>query len=170
MLLDVSKALVAPGNEIAFEGSIPLPDAAVLDEAIAFPEPVYISGTYVSLGDVIVLRGNIAFTAAAGCARCLRPAQHGFEAAFEAQFSLVADPEDPDLYVYEGAFINPAQVAADTALMALPLQWLCGRGCKGLCPTCGTDRNSFPCTCQSGGKLASLSALKQLMVQDESEV
>ena len=153
MLLDVSKALVAPGNEIAFEGAIPLPEAAVLDEAVAFPEPVRVSGAYVSLGDMIVLRGGIAFTAAARCARCLNGARHAFEVPFEAQFSLMPDPDNPDLYAYDGAFIDPARLVADTALMALPLQWLCGPECKGLCPACGTDRNSFPCTCQSGGTM-----------------
>ena len=32
---------------------------------------------------------------------------------------------------------------------ALPIQPLCQADCTGLCPTCGTNRNTAPCGCET---------------------
>jgi uncharacterized protein len=32
---------------------------------------------------------------------------------------------------------------------ALPIQPLCQPDCAGLCPTCGTNRNTAPCGCET---------------------
>lgn len=173
MLLDVSKALVAPGNEIPFSGEISLPDTEVLGEAVSYPAAA-LTGVYSSVGNAIVLRGEIKFSAAARCARCLQPGENAYVTSFDASFILEEDPENPDLYVYDGAWIDPMQMAADAALLALPMQLLCRDDCRGLCPVCGADRNETPCACQAEGQ-TSLSALKQLLaekqtVQNEREV
>ncbi|MFH1756381.1 MAG: DUF177 domain-containing protein [Candidatus Latescibacterota bacterium] len=38
-------------------------------------------------------------------------------------------------YIYENLIIN------------IPIRILCDEGCKGLCPDCGADLNSNPCSC-----------------------
>lgn len=176
MLLDVSKALAAPGTEIPFDGELQLSETLVLGETVRFREAARLSGTYTSIGEVVSLKGHIAFAAEARCARCLAQGERAFHVPFEAVFAMSENPEDPDQYVYDGAFIDPARMADDAALLALPMQWLCREDCRGLCPICGANHNHAQCTCRSVEKETSLSALRQLLnanekaAQDESEV
>lgn len=161
MLLDVSKALAAQGQDIPFSGEVRLSDTQVLGGPVCFIAPARIEGVYASVGDVITLRGMLAFSAEARCARCLADTVLTFETPFDASFALRENPEDPDLYVYDGAWIDITQMAEDAAQLSLPIQWRCSDECKGLCPVCGADRNVTPCTCRTEAKESSLSALKQ---------
>ena len=42
----------------------------------------------------------------------------------------------------------------DELLIELPMNPLCSEECKGLCPTCGTNRNKENCQCTRRGNLA----------------
>ena len=41
-------------------------------------------------------------------------------------------------------------VLREQVLLSLPVRTLCKPDCKGLCPRCGANRNSQPCTCDEG--------------------
>ena len=171
MRLDVSKALVAEGNAIPFSVDVRLPDIEMFRETIAFPDAAKLTGTYTYMGDVIEVKACMAFTAHAHCSWCLTPVTQDFETPIEAAYSLAPDPENPDLYLYDGAWIDPSDMAADAACLAMPMQWRCCAGCKGLCPVCGTDRNHTLCSCRSEGTYQHpFAALKPLLNEDESEV
>lgn len=177
MLLDVSKALVAEGQEIPFEAEVALPETVLLGETVTFPSPARLCGVYASIGDTIRIRGTLTFTASAACMRCLKPSAQTIETPVDALYALAPDPANPDLYTYDGAWINPARMAGDMAMLALPMQWLCEAGCRGLCPVCGADRNLTPCTCrQEDAEANPFAALQQMQfkpemrTQDESEV
>jgi len=171
MRLDVSKALAAEGEEIPFAGTLDLPGTEVLGEAVTFPVPAELTGSYASVGETVHLRGNMAFTAASRCSLCLKPVKEAFHTSFDAVFSLSKDPGNPDLYAYDGAWIDPAAMAEDAAQLALPMRWLCARDCQGLCPHCGADRNTTSCTCRMEAETKHpFSALQQLLTEDESEV
>lgn len=67
----------------------------------------------------------------------------------------------------------------DVAREAIFLQWttrpLCTEECKGLCPTCGINRNGLECACVEGPLDLRLEPLRELLVrkprqkQDEEE-
>ena len=171
MRLDVSKALVAQGEEVPFSLEIQLPDTVLLGEPVAFPDAVSLQGACISVGEVISLRGELRFTASSRCVLCLTQAEKSFAVPFEVIYALTPDPENPDLYVYDGAWIDPADAVADAALLALPMQWRCAETCKGLCPVCGVDRNMTSCSCRMEMQQKHpFSALQQLLNEDESEV
>lgn len=93
------------------------------------------------------------------CSRCLE----GFETAIEADFFLIIVPEAVEFAVGESEvseedaylFYAPEGkaelelIAAEQILLHLPLKPVCDAGCKGLCPTCGADRNQIECGCRS---------------------
>ena len=90
---------------------------------------------------------------------------------FDAVFALAPNPDNPDLYLYEGKELDLTDMATDAATLALPMQWRCRPDCKGLCPVCGADRNLTSCSCrQDSGKENPFAVLQQLMTEDESEV
>ena len=56
----------------------------------------------------------------------------------------------------------------EALLLELPLRLVCSENCKGICPSCGVNRNIAPCTCQEGGERQNpFSALSELLTEDE---
>ena len=71
--------------------------------------------------------------------------------------------EDVGLLYFRGEEINLQQGIQEQVVMALPVQPLCGRNCKGLCPQCGSDLNLKDCKCErevNSNKFAVLKNLK----------
>lgn len=64
-----------------------------------------------------------------------------------------------------GIEINPAALLWEEFSLALPVKPLCGDGCKGLCPVCGKNRNTDPCSCAVNEGDPRLAALRGLTVK-----
>ncbi len=54
-------------------------------------------------------------------------------------------------------------IIRDEVSLALPLVPLCKKDCLGLCPTCGTDLNTAPCSGHADESDSPFSALQQLL-------
>ena len=152
MRLDVSKALASEGNEIPFASEIWLSDIFMFGEVIHFQTPAKLAGTCQSVGKTVKIRGELSFVAQARCSLCLKPIESPFTIPAEAEYALSEDAlsaenRNPDVYFYDGAWIDPSQMAADAVRLALPIQWRCSANCKGLCPVCGADKNRQECAC-----------------------
>jgi len=93
------------------------------------------------------------------CSRCLEP----FETAIAEEFSLTLVPDaaefgvgeaqvrdqDASLFYAREGLVLLAEVAAEQIYLNLPLKPICVTGCRGLCPTCGVNRNRIECGCRS---------------------
>ena len=170
-MLNVSKALMYEGEEFPFEADVELEDTLLLGDPVAFPGTAHLAGQVKAIGDSVQVRGEMEFTASARCALCLKEASRVMKTTFDAVFALAPNPDNPDLYLYEGKELDLTDMATDAATLALPMQWRCRPDCKGLCPVCGADRNLTSCSCrQDSGKENPFAVLQQLMTEDESEV
>ena len=170
-MLNVSKALMYEGEEFPFEADVELEDTLLLGDPVAFPGTAHLAGQVKAIGDSVQVRGEMEFTASARCALCLKEASRAMKTTFDAVFALDPNPDNPDLYLYEGKELDLTDMATDAATLALPMQWRCRPDCKGLCPVCGADRNLTSCSCrQDSGKENPFAVLQQLMTEDESEV
>lgn len=170
-MLNVSKALMYEGEEFPFEADVELEDTLLLGDPVAFPGTAHLAGRVKAIGDSVQVRGEMEFTASARCALCLKEASRAMKTTFDAVFALAPNPDNPDLYLYEGKELDLKDMATDAATLALPMQWRCRPDCKGLCPVCGADRNLTSCSCrQDSGKENPFAVLQQLMTEDESEV
>ena len=170
-MLNVSKALMYEGEEFPFEADVELEDTLLLGDPVAFPGTAHLAGYVKAIGDSVQVRGEMEFTASARCALCLKEASRAMKTTFDAVFALAPNPDNPDLYLYEGKELDLKDMATDAATLALPMQWRCRPDCKGLCPVCGADRNLTSCSCrQDSGKENPFAVLQQLMTEDESEV
>jgi len=107
------------------------------------------------------------------CSRCLEPFTMPVDAAFDVRYLPASEAaadgerelgeEDLDTSVYRDDQIDLDEVLREQFYLALPMKPLCREACAGLCPQCGTNRNSGTCSCemQSGDpRLAPLRALK----------
>ena len=52
----------------------------------------------------------------------------------DVQFARHTDPEDPDLYSFEGSKADLTDAVRDALLLELPYRFLCSEDCKGLVP------------------------------------
>jgi len=70
--------------------------------------------------------------------------------------------EDLDLFPYDGEAIDLEPLFREQFVLAVPFAPLCREDCKGLCPQCGTDRNTGTCSCEPpiDPRLAALKGLK----------
>jgi len=106
------------------------------------------------------VRGRVEGRLDVECGRCLVP--YTVDVAQELdQFylpRLASRPEeqeeevelgDHDVVVgyYEGEQLDLGEVIREQLFLALPMKQLCREDCRGLCPTCGRNRNEGECGC-----------------------
>ncbi|MEY4950890.1 MAG: hypothetical protein RL698_3101 [Pseudomonadota bacterium] len=124
--------------------------------------------------DNLFFAGHLSTVAQGECARCTET----FAYPVEQDFSFVLRPVDPeeereeernelssdDLSVttYEGEEVDLAPLVEEQALVALPTRALCSEDCRGLCPTCGANRNLDSCRCPASEGDARLVVLRNL--------
>ncbi len=108
----------------------------------------------------IRLRGRFAGAFQVPCARCVEPVR----IPLEAEFDLIYRPAEADsealersitaaeteIGYYQKDSLSLEDVLREQVLLSLPVRTLCKPDCKGLCPRCGANRNSQPCSCEQG--------------------
>jgi len=111
-----------------------------------------------SLGEVRI-HGNLSVTLAGACDRCLEqttyPVQRAFDLVYLPQAQASQGGEDEideagiEVGFYSGAGLELNDVLREVVLLALPMQMTCSDECKGICPSCGQNRNLRDCGCQA---------------------
>ena len=168
-MLDVSKALKYPGQAYAFAVAPEIEEMEVLGDPVTFEE-IVVKGEYFGADGRVRVRGKAAAQLNSRCCRCLEPVRVPITAEIDAEFAREEDPDDPDLYLFEGSKADLTNAARDALLLEMPYRVLCSEDCKGLCPGCGKNLNLGPCTCQEDATAANpFSALKAI-VQNNEEV
>ncbi len=118
--------------------------------------------------DGFLVSGDFSGSVLLPCGRCVEefelPLEGGFD-SFEQPATIGESLEDESRLR-----MNAGQPELDAAgflweqfLLALPEKPVCSEGCKGLCPTCGINRNQDACTCardEGDPRLAVLRNLK----------
>lgn len=124
-------------------------------------------------GRGVKLVGRITGQLQLECDRCLKPVNSAVVAKFSREYATTADYEaqhavelsedDLNLSVFDGAVIDVDALVREELLLAAPDQVLCQQNCQGICPTCGVDRNSTACDCESAEVDPRWAGLKELV-------
>lgn len=88
----------------------------------------------------------------AECRRCLTDVSEQVNEELYLIFAEAGDEdaaEDPDVYVLDerAAELDLRPALREQWLLLAPPYSLCKEECRGLCPTCGVDRNVTACDC-----------------------
>ncbi len=133
-------------------------DSLPLDEEdVRLTEPAEVRGRIKRSGQEVELRGELRAKIESVCSRCLQPVELPIHAEFAERFVPAVSwgaeeqhelhEEDLNLAVFDGEAIELNDLVREEILLAMPVQVLCREDCKGLCPTCGIDRNADSCQC-----------------------
>jgi uncharacterized protein len=130
-------------------------------------------------GTTIVVRGSVTMPLRAPCSRCLTPVI--YSKATRIELTLIPDTEmaasSPDgqltddqvsLGTYEDPYVDLGEVLHDEVLLNLPMQPLCSEQCRGLCNSCGTNRNDQDCACDDEADLGPLGALRHMHLSNST--
>ena len=122
-------------------------------------------------GQQVMMRGWAEVEVEYSCARCLKE----FGDELSAPVFVLADrrgsddPRDEEALEQEGAVLYHEGVEIDLGppirdalILEVPQVALCRPDCRGLCPSCGQDRNEGDCNCASGGIDPRWEQLRQL--------
>ncbi|UYZ15116.1 DUF177 domain-containing protein [Brevibacillus sp. WF146] len=115
--------------------------------------PVEASGEAAKLGNLYYVKGEMKSDVDFVCARCLKPFTRHTAVPFAETFapadSAEGEDEESDILPLEGDEIELDPLLQEDFLLAMPAFPLCEEDCKGLCPTCGVNRNEQACGCKN---------------------
>jgi uncharacterized protein len=127
----------------------------------------------------IRLRGSYSGRFSVPCARCIDPVEHTLAGEYDLIFRPIGvDAEvtehsigasETEIGYYENGGLALEDVLREQVLLSLPARTLCGDDCKGLCPRCGGNQNTEPCTCDetpADPRWSALSALGSRLKTD----
>ncbi len=107
--------------------------------------PIKITGKISLTGEHSALvEGEIDFSIAGECNRCLETATNDYNAEFSEEIT----EDEIEGYKLINDTVNLTKIVDDAILMNLPLTFLCREDCKGLCFKCGKNLNQSQCECK----------------------
>ena len=149
-------------------------DALPLDPEVRLVQPADVSGRIRRNGTEVELRGRLYTKLEVLCGRCLQPVELPITAEFNERFVRAVSwaddeqhelqEEDLNVAVFDGEGIELDDLVREELLLAVPVNVLCREDCKGLCPSCGIDRNVNNCQCESNDGDARWEKLKELQM------
>lgn len=174
------------GVTLAFKGEEPfIKDIAVRltaddPDAVRVAKAARIQGNMFLTrdGKTVFIEGSATADFTPPCARCLQPVETHLAPTFfltlfpdrndeEGEVELTEDELDEN--TYRGEEIDVAEVLNEQILMERPYVILCSEDCKGLCPSCGANRNESPCNCEAQPASLAFQALKDVKIDLEKE-
>jgi uncharacterized protein len=144
-------------------------------EDFALRGPARFTGTLSRRGERFQLTGRVQASLELPCGRCLEPFVCPVDTAVDLSYvpdrSATAGQEDEvelqdeDLTTayYHDHVLELGEMVREQFYLALPMQPLCREDCRGLCPQCGTNRNTDPCDCRTAWDDPRLAALRALI-------
>lgn len=137
-------------------------DAEVRDQLLVQAEVI-------PAGKDVCVSGVVTGTVVRECVRCLKRYDDDCRISFRVTYQAstpeaarrprggdrqakdkpddAAVPLEGELYSYAGEELDLGPMLREQVILANPMQPLCHRDCRGLCPVCGEDRNVLTCRC-----------------------
>lgn len=139
-------------------------------------QPLAVDVRYYRTGEELFFAGHCETVLEGVCARCLETFSLPLATPFEFVLSR-AQPhesaqelhtEDLAFSFYSGDEIDLTPLVGEQAILALPSRAVCREECRGLCPSCGTNRNEVACGCKETSTDPRLAVLVQARARTAS--
>jgi len=144
----------------------------LLDEQVLLRGPASFEGRVRRSGSQVFVTGHIEASAQVGCDRCLKAVDLALSTDFKLEYITGEDyrsnsvaelsEEAMSLSVFDGEALDIDEIVREQVLLLIPARTLCREECKGICLTCGADRNLGDCHCEKSEIDPRWAALKKL--------
>lgn len=121
-------------------------------EGTQFPNPATVHVELRYVDRLLHIEGTVDADARGVCDSCLEDVERQVHADVDERLDPHADGEsDPfgESNVLSGNRLDLADLAQQLVLSAMPMGLRCSDECKGLCGTCGANKNTSACSCDS---------------------
>ena len=125
--------------------------------------------------DDIRLVGKLDGRIEVSCARCLEPVEIPISRSFDLLYrplerergseEVAIHEAETEIGYYSGDGMELEDSLREQVLLAVPIKTLCRYDCKGLCPSCGVNRNQQLCDCAQAKRDPRWAALGDLKKQ-----
>jgi uncharacterized protein len=132
-------------------------DLNPVDERVSLSAPAEVNGNVRLSGNQVFVNGHVDTRVQVECDRCLKPVELPVNADFTLEYISGSDYESSQVAeltedamlvaVFDGEAIDVDEIVKEQILLAVPTRMLCREDCKGICPDCGSDRNTGECNC-----------------------
>ncbi len=112
-------------------------------------------------GKFMLLTGQMSCTLNPVCCRCLENFELNLSIDITEEFRLkkqsakekrkpgeTSTSNDDFFFEYSGSQIDISEALRQNILLNLPSRYLCDSACKGLCGSCGINKNLYACQCE----------------------
>ena len=150
-MLNVSLTALDRG-EVHVREQVAADDAMWEGSGVTLAAPLDVDLTARPVGDGVFVRGRLRTTVRQACRRCLASVELPVDDTVDMLFDVLGpDEEEVEGEVYplpaRGDALDLRDAVREQLLLRAPEFVLCSEECKGLCPTCGADRNQDECNC-----------------------
>jgi uncharacterized protein len=143
-----------------------------VDDRVSLIAPAAVNGKIRLSGNEVFVNGHVETRVQVECDRCLKPVELPVNADFTLEYISGSEYESSEVVelteaemsvsVFDGSAIDVDEIVKEQILLAVPTRMLCREDCKGICPECGTDRNTGKCNCVTNDTDPRWAALKNL--------
>lgn len=130
-----------------------------------FCAPVKADIVLTAFGGSVLMQAQVAYSLTMPCDRCSETVTRTFKPVFTHTLvrELSSDEDDGDLILVEDERLDVDGLLQEDILLDMPVKFLCREDCKGLCPTCGANRNEGDCGCDRREIDPRLAVLQELL-------
>lgn len=165
------KELAAQDRSVVFHEALNIGPLIKDRRDILEAEPLNVDLSAQYEGGIVKVRGEISSQLVMSCSRCLSPVKETVLLPINEEFRLVTKEEaiklsaDEEINSVTDEKVDLTPYVEETFVMYLPFAPLCDEACKGLCPTCGNNRNEQQCGCDQEKLDPRLAGLKDFFKQ-----
>ena len=143
-----------PEGGMTVEGEISPDEMDVHELSFSIEHPVEVRVLVEIVDDVFIAKGLYSGLVNCRCDRCLKIFEMDTSKS-DYLFGKELDKADETIDLTEGIL--------EDIVLGLPMKMVCSKGCKGICPQCGTNLNVEKCFCKPHPDVTSFSELDKLM-------
>jgi len=166
MKINILQAKIAVGSREMFEFVTSAEKIDLDGEGPWISNEIKVEGELINNGRVLKIKGVIHATAKHQCNYCLEDFITNMEIPFSDDYQEQSGEEidgGADLAYYNGDEIDIADLVRESMILAEPLNVVCSKDCRGLCPHCGINLNDAECSCENNVIDPRLAVLSKLL-------
>jgi uncharacterized metal-binding protein YceD (DUF177 family) len=147
--IDISGLLAGSGQVLLVDDHVPIEAF----EGTDFPRPADVHLALRYADHLLHIEGSVDAVAHGECVSCLDEVERPVHVDIDERFDPHPSADDPfaESNVVTGDRLDVADLAQQLVLSEMPMGLRCSEECKGLCGTCGANRNTGECACGDNG-------------------